>query len=422
MSLDLKNKTLGIISSYSDNCGNASYTKQLMHELKPYFKDVKCIELDQNLKNIRGLKVKDIILECNKYDYINIQFEPGLFGSTGKAFKMIRKIIKNHNNITITFHSIPYNRMLFKGNYCLFWTPILNSVKRIFLRNNDSRSKRYRSLLEFIKRERKSKHIECIVHRSDLAKAFRLSGYNCYDHPIVSATNDDITNYNTSSSRDLLCEKYNLDKTKKYIGIFGFMGLYKGFDVAIRALSTLPSEYRLIYCVQKHPVSNTVLSKFNNSKHNVATQFEVGNLKDNVTFIQDLIRELHLENRIDYINHLLDEEDFKLVVAGVDFPVFSYYEIGQGGSGPITYAMHLNYGGKIIVSRTATFEEYHKYYKDCLHFIDQGNYLELASKIQNVQSLRENILNVTKNINVNSNIETYIKATTKETLWRMEVQ
>ena len=45
----LKDKTLGIISSYQDNCGNATYTKQIIHDLKNYFKKTDCIELDQRM-------------------------------------------------------------------------------------------------------------------------------------------------------------------------------------------------------------------------------------------------------------------------------------------------------------------------------------------------------------------------------------
>jgi len=72
--LDLKNKTLGIISSYKDNCGNASYTRQLIEDFKTKFKKVECIELDQRLvhSDFHNLVKANVLKKIQLYDFINV--------------------------------------------------------------------------------------------------------------------------------------------------------------------------------------------------------------------------------------------------------------------------------------------------------------------------------------------------------------
>ena len=42
-------------------------------------------------------------------------------------------------------------------------------------------------------------------------------------------------------------------KESKLIGVFGFLGRYKGFDTAVRALHHLPKDYHLVIFGGVHP-------------------------------------------------------------------------------------------------------------------------------------------------------------------------
>ena len=419
MTVNLKEKTLGILSSWTENCGNASYTQQLIEELAPHFKKVECIHLDQDLIHSGTSVDASIIEQVKKYDFINLQYEAGLYGkTTKKAHRLIHKIVNNHNHITVSVHSIFINNSVNpKTKFAEFKFNIIRKINKLGLLKSlvTSSEYSYTRFLFFVSKLIKSgKKIEFIVHRKELVHYMEGFGIPTIHHPIVSATNRDIAELNISSTRESFVKKYNLDASKTYLGIFGFLGGYKGFDVALDALALLPENYELVFCGQRHPASNRTPLKLPKKNKKVE---QVPSTRDffaekYTQLLNSIIIEKKLLNRIHYINHLVDEEDFKQVVAAVDVPIFPYYEVGQGGSGPISYATHLNYGARIIASRTKAFEEYSRdYYPKCITFFDQGNHLELSQKIQTAPSLRENILKAQKNFGVDTNIATYLKAT-----------
>ena len=107
-------------------------------------------------------------------------------------------------------------------------------------------------------------------------------------------------------------------------------------------------------------------------------------------------------------------ENFKELISSMDISIFPYYEVGQQGSGPVSYATHLGYSGKIVLSRTNLFETYEKnFFPDCFTFFDQGNDLELSKKILNIRSKKENLLKARSVFNPESNIKTYVDALLK---------
>ncbi len=419
MTVNLKEKTLGILSSWTENCGNASYTQQLIEELAPHFKKVECIHLDQDLIHSGASVDASIIEQVKKYDFINLQYEAGLYGkTTKKAHRLIHKIINNHDHVTVAVHSIFINNTINpKARFAELKFNILRKLNKIGLFKSSISSSEYSYLrfLFFVSKAVKSgKKIQFIVHRKELVRYMANFGIPTIHHPIVSATNRDIAELNSPLERDKFIKKYNLDASKTYLGIFGFLGGYKGFDVALDALSLLPSNYELVICGQRHPASNKAIMRIRKDKKAAPSSIPAREFSSDsqTELLNWIITEKKLLNRIHYINHLVDEEDFKQVVAAVDVPIFPYYEVGQGGSGPISYATHLNYGARIIASRTKAFEEYSRdYYPKCITFFDQGNHLELSQKIQTAPSLRENILKAQKNFGVDTNIATYLKAT-----------
>lgn len=100
---------LGIISSYNEACGNASYTKALVSAFSDHF-DVSVISLNVDLLRKKDSKsanayIKNICKELKNYDYVNIQFEAGLFGSsTALIWKRFAAITRSCKKIVLTMH------------------------------------------------------------------------------------------------------------------------------------------------------------------------------------------------------------------------------------------------------------------------------------------------------------------------------
>lgn len=415
---DLKNKTLGIVSSYSDLCGNATYTKQLMEDLAKFFKKVECVELDQRLihSELNYEAQKEVTEKVKQYDFINIQCEPGLFHKKARAaIKFIGKIIdaRNGENISITFHSVGISSKVInmsKLEYKLF--KIKLSLFKKERRSFDVYRTEQSLLLSKIKKLQKSgKNISIIVHQKELAEQLSLSGIESYFHPIVSASNKDIIKFNNENIRNNVLDKYNLDKSKTYVGCYGFYGPYKGVDVLIKAISLLPENYQLIISSNCHPVSNLRKRSITGGgeKNRKLGIVETVEQDYYMQYLMKLIIKSKISDKVHFINHIIDEEDFKELIASTDISVFPYYEVGQQGSGPVSYATHLSYSGKIILSRTNLFETYEKnFFPNCFTFFDQGNYFELSKKILSVKSKKENLLKARSNFNSDSNVKTYV--------------
>lgn len=422
----LKDKTLGIISSYQDNCGNATYTKQISHDLKNYFKKVDCIELNQRMihSNFYDKVKSEVIDQVNKYDYINIQCEPALFHKkVRKAIKFIEEIIdaRNGENILITFHSLGISQEIFN------LSPIQKKLFRLKLaifkkkrKSIDSYKDTQSLILQKVKKlQQQGKNISIIVHQKELSEKLSLLNISSYFHPIVSANSADIIKFSNNNIRDITLDKYQLDKNLTYIGCYGFYGPYKGVDVVVDALKFLPENYHLILSSNCHPINNLKIRSVlvnRDKKNNKSKDY---NNQSNSVVEQDLymvylmnkIINNNLFDRIHFVNHIIDEEEFKQLISAVDISVFPYYEVAQQGSGPVSYSTHLSNSGKIILSRTNLFETYEKnFFKDCFTFFDQGNYLELSKKILKVKSKKDELQKARAKYNPESNCLTYINS------------
>ena len=84
-------KKLAIISSYNESCGNASYTEVLRQGFSEYYEvAVFPLQLDilgsnaSNIKKIADEHIEDLAKSLKNYDYVNIQFEAGLYGNNKK--------------------------------------------------------------------------------------------------------------------------------------------------------------------------------------------------------------------------------------------------------------------------------------------------------------------------------------------------
>jgi hypothetical protein len=183
----------------------------------------------------------------------------------------------------------------------------------------------------------------------------------------------------------------------KLVGVFGFLGRYKGFDTVIRALHHLPKEYHLLIFGGVHP---NEIKPHQAIDPVVSSLFDAGYIDTSVPervrasagagapavslAVDPSMRELltehpkDLSGRIHFLGATGDAE-FLSGMAICDAVVFPYLEVGQSSSGPISQALEL--GCRLIASRTHTFLQFGRYHPGMIEYFDIGNHLELAARI-----------------------------------------
>ncbi len=109
---------MAIVSSYSESCGNAAFTR-VLHDSIEYFHnniEVEVVDLDLTLlqsivKEARSKAdhhIADICARLKTYDLVNIQMEAGLYGTipgdiTRRFMKLITAKLKTLTDIGSTF-------------------------------------------------------------------------------------------------------------------------------------------------------------------------------------------------------------------------------------------------------------------------------------------------------------------------------
>ena len=75
---------------------------------------------------------------------------------------------------------------------------------------------------------------------------------NVYDHPLSFLSAGRGSGVRRTASREI-SPSSTRSRHAKLIGVFGFLGRYKGFDTVVRALHHLPKEYHLLIFGGVHP-------------------------------------------------------------------------------------------------------------------------------------------------------------------------
>lgn len=397
---------LAIISSYNEECGAAFYSARLKKHLETIGNhQVDVLKLSIGLlRATDALSIKkanahinDLITRMKAYDGICLQFEPGLFGGAANiAYPRILKIFDSHPNIVATIHG--FHRPSPQGGLWGMLKKIykrqrgrgfLSSIWEIF---SSARSRR------FWKKVVQQPNVKVLTFNPSDAGYFRqnFEMHNVDHFPITYYTQEEVIAYKQKNVRDDFLRKHNLDPSKKYVGIFGFLGPYKGHLVAFKALESLPKDYELLVIGGEHPhgLEPEVLLG-NNLKHLMAylndTSFEVHS--DNwdefltgVPFGQvDYLRlgcaDSSVKDRIHFMGQVSDDEmpNFYSIIDYAVLPYMKTYT-GQSGSGPAIFALEFNCN--TVFSNAPVFKTLEGYYSGAMMFSGIGNHLELASAIK----------------------------------------
>jgi glycosyltransferase involved in cell wall biosynthesis len=400
-------KRLAIISSYNEACGNATYTHALKNAFSRHY-DVEVLPLDLFLLQSPGplftragdCHIAEMCKKLKSFDYVNIQFEAGLFGSyPAEIVRRVTSLIAASKNLVFTFHRIdlPVNAP---------WLQYLRSLRRmdakIFLatRKQILDSHIYARLLKVLKQQARRRNVWLMVHTKREARILRdIFGFrNVRDFPITFLTAAERDRYLATADRATFLQGLSLPPDAKTLSGFGFISGYKGFETLIRTLRELPSSYRLLIFGSQHPQSIKMNVELDPYLESLLDEIDVGPHKPDRTnnFFQDkeeLLKwasltlkkrlqrdEGSIRDRVIFFGNLPDDEFINAMICS-DAIVLPYVETGQSMSGVASLALETK--ARSFFSNNNSFRELTKYYGRSFHTFDIGNYKELAWKVVN---------------------------------------
>lgn len=395
-----RRERLAIISTRDKLCGIAAYTAALERQLAELF-DVTVFDLDQDLlrgphprvRRLGDAHIKEICGALAGFDAVNLQFEYGTLGrSTKEICRRFAWLAEAAPRLSVTFHTLKRPTVLPQGDLLralgAFKFRTANDILTEFRRNRDLSL----GIALRLRRVGRRKPVSIIVHnRRDLSELKNLHGFDrAVDHPLAFLSSAEADSVKSRSSRRNFPLLTPLSREDVFVGVFGFINDYKGFQTSINALRHLSKRYHLLIFGGIHPneilpqraihpyldglIQNASvdphadrISRPSENPINIA-----GGPEDTLPRFNDLSSRVHFMGA-------LDDADFLAGMAICDAVVFPYLEVGQSSSGPISLALEL--GCRIIASRTLTFLDFAAYHPNRIEFFDIGNHLELAQHI-----------------------------------------
>jgi len=398
---------LALISTYNELCGIAAYTRSLEKQLADVF-DIRVFDLNQYLlrsthgrvRKFGDRHIQEICRELKNFDSVNLQLEHGTLGRTARdIFRRFSWIVRAAPQLSVTFHTL-FDAAAF--NYARWFRAIarLNFAEAAAMRADYHRTHLLSAgIATRLRRAQRFKAVAIVVHtRRDLGHMKYVHGLrNVHDHPLSFLSEREAKEVRRTASRWRFPILDALPDEAKLVGVFGFIGRYKGFDTVIRAMHHLPDDHHLLIFGGIHPneikahqpVDPIVSALFDagfvdtNIAERIAAVPAAGTPSVSVS-VDGSMRDLliqhpkDLSQRIHFLGATSDA-DFLTGMAICDSVVFPYLEVGQSSSGPISQALEL--GCRIIASRTHTFLQFGKYHEEMIEYFDIGNHLELAARI-----------------------------------------
>jgi glycosyltransferase involved in cell wall biosynthesis len=349
---------IAIVSSFDVDCGIAKFSGCLKNQLTRKGHQVTIIPLNlQALKrNTQGDQhILEICDALSKFDCVNLQLEYGLFGTKYRyIYKRIKRILAAHKNIIVTLHTI------FSLEPQLSLKSALKSRQLTKLIHYARYLKR--KLFEYRLFSLIKKHgAKVLVHTQRTCQLLsNLYGINVAFHPLIFIDKQ-FNPIDTTARQQVrsLFKSMSIQPEDKLIGVFGFFGPHKGFDIAIRALTLLPKHYKLIIVGGFHPEA-------------IAS--------GSTLILETLLKRIKsdLNSRVFFLGSV-PNITFYTLIKSVDFCWLPYREVHQEASGVASLCFEL--GEKLLLSKTLTFSAlYNIYPRKNILFFEIENHFELAFK------------------------------------------
>lgn len=365
--------TFAIVSSYSESCGNAAFTKVLHDTIELYSNvQVEVIELDLKLlqsidRRIRRqaeIHVKEICQRLKMFDAVNIQMEAGLYGTLPHDIvRRAKQIIDANPNTSVTLHSprlmSATHSNTRSGLKKILQLKVLSGIREII-------GNRFASIhIEINKKiigHAILRNRRLIVHTMRARNQIKdFYGYDRVDVHPLKIVPDNFAPDPTVLER--IRRELDLSNSDVLIGMFGYISAYKGHMDALRALKYLPSNHKLLIFGRQHPQTLKSDGKIDNYLE---------------LLINTIEKSKWLNKRVYFLGELTDEE-FLQVASGIDVAWLPYYENGQDGSG--IAAICMDACKRVLCSTSFAFDELFKLisYRNMMRF-DIGNAMEIATK------------------------------------------
>ncbi|MDD4617391.1 MAG: glycosyltransferase [Alphaproteobacteria bacterium] len=365
-------KKLAIISSYNELCGNATYSYALKNAFSE-FVDVEVIPLDLfllqkigHVYEVLGDKhIQEIADRLSKFDYVNIQFEAGLYGRTQRlAYKRVRMLIEASNNLIVTMHRVDMPEM---SDWELVGEVLgrrMWPTEAWMAHERGRNAKLYERIVKLCKARSESYNTWIFVHRMRdrriIKEMYNFDNVVCF--PLAFLRADQRQAILQANNPLEFRRKYHVPDGVKVMGAFGFVTRYKGFETLVSALRVLPEDHHLYIFGGQHPqsiTSNTLIHPY----------------------IGKLLKQIGtgLAHRVHFVGALSDD-DFIEALHFCDYTVMPYLEVGLGMSGVITLAMES--GANLFCTLNHSFNDVRKLMGNVFHTFDIGNYMELAEKMR----------------------------------------
>jgi glycosyltransferase involved in cell wall biosynthesis len=364
-----------IVSSYSESCGNASFTKVLCDSIRQYSNaSVEVVELDlkllQSTDKVIRQKADQHIDELSRrlkgFDGVNLQLEAGLYGTLPKDIVRRTAVLMRANpNTSLTLHSPRLMEVTPAGARAgikkLLSLKIVSGLREII---GNKLADIHIQINRKIVRNAIKNNLRLIVHTERAQR--QIQQFFDYDrievHPLKIIPDDFVRD-------DLVLQRIrselSLATTDKLVGMFGYISAYKGHSDALKAIRCLPNDYKLLIFGRQHPQTLKADGKTDKYLHKL---------------IETVAADKRLSNRVFFMGEL-EDDDFWKVASAIDVAWLPYYENGQDGSGIASICMDAC--RRVLCSSSFAFDELFKLvsYGNYMRF-DIGNYLEMAGKTE----------------------------------------
>jgi glycosyltransferase involved in cell wall biosynthesis len=398
---------LALVSVFDELCGIAAYSQFLKKQLGDVF-DVTVFELDQyllrathrSLRRFADRHIRQICRAIASYDAVNLQLEHGTLGRLAvDIHRRFSWIVASAPQISVTFHTVPrapeFDVAAWLRALARLQLPTALRLKSEYLRQHLLAV----GLARCLRRAQRCKHVAVIVHtRRDMREMKYIHKIRqVYDHPLSFLTPQDAQAIRSAATRSRFPLLDAVPAESRLLGVFGFLGRYKGFDTAVRAMQHLPPDYHLLVFggvhpreIRRHQAIDPYLASLLDTAYVDTNLFDrlrtgPGESAPGLSVAIDaplqhmlVTHPKDLSGRVHFMG-ALDHDDFLAGMAICDAVVMPYLEVGQSASGPISQSLEL--GCRTIASRTQTFLQLSRYHEGAIEFFDIGNHLELAERI-----------------------------------------
>ena len=395
-------KRLGIVCNYSATCGIASYAASIVrgfnassgHEVSVHRIDTELLKLTTSRrKRLVREHFKQLSKDTRHCEVVNIQFENGLFGeSPTEVLRNLTALMSHEAHYILTMHTADFSEGFEDAGGWLQVIQALASFNVARATRMVFRKFSHTFLTRLLRKISDRERVSIIVHTQREAKAFSryIDQARVFVHPLVFLEARVAELARQTEDKEAFRARHSLAPDTKTLLINGFISPYKGHLTAIRALRYLPDNFTLLIAGSEHPKSIRRHEESSNYQRALLAEIqgyasELG--EDPDTQIESAAgrvtwnRKKSLGDRVRFLGFVSDDEMIDLL-RNADVSVFPYLETGQSSSGPASLALEL--GAPILASNALVFNELKKFAPNCFTQFDIGNFIELASKVEDI--------------------------------------